>query len=312
MEIFHESNPGLLKKSAIALGFFDGVHLGHQAVIATAINEAKSRHLTSAVVTFKDHPRALTQGSSPLLLTVIEQRLAIFEQMGVEAALVLTFTEDLCRLSPKEYVKNVLVDCMGSKVISVGYNHHFGRQREGDARLLAHYGTEYGFDVQVTQPVFVDGQEVSSSKIRQCLESSDIMTANKLLSRPYSLFGKVITGDKRGNKLGFPTANLQISQFQLLPAKGVYAAKVKLLSHTQLKYAVVNIGNRPTFASDNLSRAIPEVHILDFEGDLYDQNMEVYLYGYIRPEVKFDSIDALKKQINLDCKNASQILTGQV
>lgn len=313
MEIFYESSPNLLRKSAIALGFFDGVHLGHQTVIAAAIEEAKLKDVTSAIVTFKDHPRALIRGNSPLLLTNIEQRLDIFENLGVQAALVLTFTEELCRLTPQEYVETVLVQSMGARLISVGFNHHFGRQREGNPQLLSEFGKTMGFAVRIATPVYVDGMEVSSSKIRESLENANLDIANKLLSRPFSLPGKVIAGEGRGAKLGFPTANLQTSQFQMLPATGVYAAKVRLSAQANKRIyydAVVNIGCRPTFAGDINALPITEVHLLNFKGNLYDKNIEVYFYKYLRPEMKFSGPEALKTQINTDCKTASQLFSS--
>ncbi len=310
MEIFYEYSPNLLVNSAIALGFFDGVHLGHQTVIAAAIEEAKLKNITSAVVTFKDHPRALTRGNSPLLLTTIEQRLGIFEKMGVQAVLVLTFTEELCRLTPREYVENVLVKSMGAKIISIGYNHHFGRQREGNPQLLIEFGKTMDFKVRIATPVYVDGIEVSSSKIRESLENTNLDIANQLLSRPFSLLGKIVRGEGRGANLGFPTANLQTAQFQMLPATGVYAAKVSIgdqLNDRIYYDAVVNIGMRPTFAGDHNVLPITEVHLLDFKGNLYEKNMEVYFYKYLRPEMKFTGPETLKAQIRSDCKTASQL-----
>lgn len=292
------------------MGFFDGVHLGHQTVIAAAIEEAKLKNITSAVVTFKDHPRALTRGNSPLLLTTIEQRLGIFEKMGVQAVLVLTFTEELCRLTPREYVENVLVKSMGAKIISIGYNHHFGRQREGNPQLLIEFGKTMDFKVRIATPVYVDGIEVSSSKIRESLENTNLDIANQLLSRPFSLLGKIVRGEGRGANLGFPTANLQTAQFQMLPATGVYAAKVSIgdqLNDRIYYDAVVNIGMRPTFAGDHNVLPITEVHLLDFKGNLYEKNMEVYFYKYLRPEMKFTGPETLKAQIRSDCKTASQL-----
>ncbi len=295
----------------MALGFFDGVHLGHQAVIATTIKEARSKGITPAVVTFKDHPRALTDGNSPLLLTVINQRLAIFEKLGVEAALVLTFTEELCKLSAREYVETVLVGSMGAKVISVGFNHHFGRRREGDPQLLIQFGQALDFTVQIARPVFLDNVEVSSSKIRESLNTANLDLANKLLSRPFSMLGKVITGEGRGTKLGFPTANLQTSPFQTMPAVGVYAVKVRVSDENTLYSAVVNIGHRPTFnEQQDATMPLLEVHILNFQGDLYNKNLEVYFHKYLRPEKKFSELEALKDQIRTDCDIAQKYLSS--
>jgi riboflavin kinase/FMN adenylyltransferase len=312
LETFYDATPGLLKRSSTALGFFDGVHPGHQFVIGSAVEQAKRENLVAAVVTFKDHPRSLTQGSSPLLLTVIDQRLAQFEKLGVQAVLVLNFTEELCRLTPSEYVRNILVDTIGAKYISVGYNHHFGRDREGNPTLLAELGKKLDFSVQVAPPIFVDGQEVSSSRIREALMSGEIEGANKLLSRPYAIVGKIVTGNARGRSIGIPTANLATEEFQVIPARGVYVGEAQLAKGETLP-AVINVGLRPTFENDKLkheaketANLLVEVHILDFNENIYDQKLEVRFLKYLRKEQKFDSVAALKEQILNDCRQASE------
>jgi riboflavin kinase/FMN adenylyltransferase len=319
LETYYHANPGLIQRSAIALGFFDGVHPGHQVVIGSAVAEAKKQNLVAAVLTFKDHPRTLIQGSSPLLLTVIEQRLALFQKLGVEAALVLTFTEELCRLSPQEYVKNILIDSMGARLISVGFNHHFGRDREGDPALLAALGKTMGFSVSVSPPVFIDGLEVSSSKIREALVNGEIELANKLLSRPYAVGGEVIAGAKRGREIGFPTANLMAEEFQVLPKNGVYAGQARLGRNGPVP-AVINVGLRPTFPQSPSQRKaeeqpaakpLVEIHIFDFDEDIYGQELEVSFYKYLRAERKFDSAGSLKAQILLDCKQSKNYFQEQ-
>lgn len=306
METFYNANSGLLQRSSIALGFFDGVHPGHQVVIGAAVKAAKQQNLTAAVVTFKDHPRTLIQGSSPLLLTAIDQRLALFEKLGVEAVLVLTFTEELCRLTPAQYVQNILVDSMGAKSISVGFNHHFGRDREGNPTLLADLGQAMGFSLTVSPPIFVDGLEVSSSKIREALLSGQIELANKMLSRPYAAAGDVVEGAKRGRTIGIPTANLLTEQYQVIPAKGVYAGKVELRDDRILP-AVINVGVRPTFdggKETGTSKPLIEAHIFDFDQDIYGHRLEVQFHQYLREERKFDSPATLKTQILADCQQA--------
>lgn len=303
MEIFYEAKAGLLKKSAIALGFFDGVHPGHQVVIGKAVEEAHRLGVPAGVVTFKDHPRALTRGSAPLLLTVIEQRLELFEKLGVDASLVLSFTEDLCKLSPREYVETVLVGAMGAKSISVGYNHHFGRDREGNPALLRSLGEELDFCVHVAPMVFVDGIEVSSSRIRESIIATDMEGATKLLSRAFAVLGKVVHGEGRGRKLGFPTANMDISEVQLIPTRGVYAGRATLDGNDKKLAAVINVGYRPTFTGNDAGLLV-EVHLLDFDEDIYGRTMQVEFLKFLRPEQKFDGVDALRKQITVDCKNA--------
>jgi riboflavin kinase/FMN adenylyltransferase len=318
LETFYHATLGLLKRSAIALGFFDGVHPGHQAVIGAAVAEAKKQNLVAAVVTFRDHPRSLTQGSSPLLLTVIEQRLAQFEKLGVEAALVLDFTEELCRLAPEEYVRKILHESMGAKLISVGYNHHFGRDREGSPQLLAELGTKMGFSVRVAPPVFVDGQEVSSSRIREALFKGEIESANHLLSRPYAVMGTVVRGAARGRSIDVPTANLATEEYQVIPARGVYVGLAHIKGREPLP-AVINIGTRPTFDADkgdpvqrpDVAKFLVEAHILNFNQDIYDQKLELSFYQYLREEKKFDSVALLKTQILADCQKAKEFFQVQ-
>ncbi|HEY9678027.1 MAG TPA: bifunctional riboflavin kinase/FAD synthetase [Drouetiella sp.] len=313
METFYTATLGLLKKSAIALGFFDGVHPGHQTVIGKAVEEAKRLGVTAGVVTFKDHPRALTRGSSPLLLTVIEQRLELFEKLGVEATLVLSFTEDLCRLSPREYVQNILVGSMGAKSISVGYNHHFGKDREGDPALLNVLGKQLDFSVHVAPMVFVDGEEVSSSRVRELVASCNVSAATKVLSRPYALIGEVVRGEGRGRKLGFPTANMALCEYQIVPGRGVYAGIARLADGRRLP-AVINVGYRPTFkpvpgeTDSSGASLLVEVHILDFDENLYNSTIQVDFTQHLRAEQKFNGIDELKAQIAADCNTARDII----
>lgn len=308
MDIYYDPKPGLSSRSAIALGFFDGVHPGHQVVIKKAVSEAGRLNARSGVVTFKDHPRSLTRGQSPLLLTTIDQRLDLFAELGVDMALVLTFSEELCRLSPIEYVQTVLVESLAAKSISVGHNHHFGRDAEGNAELLRQLGAEprRDFVVNVAEMVSVDGQEVSSTRIRELITGKDLELAATLLSRPFTLRGRVVTGDKRGRQIGFPTANLEIAANHFIAPVGVYVARAVLAgdqaSGCQGRPAVVNIGRRPTF--DGQSEIKVEAHVLDFDGDLYDTVVDVQLLKYVRDEKKFDGVKALIDQIAVDCQVA--------
>ncbi|MBU6452488.1 MAG: bifunctional riboflavin kinase/FAD synthetase [Cyanobacteria bacterium REEB67] len=315
MEIFFEPHASLVDSSAIALGFFDGVHPGHQVVIKKAVDEARRLGVKAGVVTFRDHPRGLIQGKPPLLLTVIEQRLELFAALGVDVALVLTFSEELCRLSPQEYVEKMLVETMGAKSISVGHNHHFGRDREGDAELLTRFGEKRDFVVHAAPMVYVNGHEVSSSRIRKAVNAKDIELANELLSRPYCLRGEVVHGAERGRKLGFPTANILPAFNQLVPPVGVYAGRVKLdqsadhgAASGKCVPAVINIGYRPTFNNPLETAVTIEAHLLDFHGDLYDRMLEVQFLKFLRDEQKFDGLPALTAQIELDCLTARTFL----
>ncbi len=312
METYFEAKPNQVKESSIALGFFDGVHPGHQVVIRKAKEEAQRLGVPCGVVTFKDHPRTLTRGQSPNLLTIIEQRLKLFESLGVDFALVLAFTEELCKLSPIDYVETVLVNSLGARSISVGPNHHFGRDREGDADLLAELGRTHKFVVHVADMVNVEGHEVSSSAIRGLIMNNELEQAALLLSRPFALAGNVVHGDKRGRTLGFPTANLALYGFQVIPQRGVYAGVARFDKSSVP--CVINIGLRPTFkhSTDGADPTQPvlalivEAHLLDFDGDLYDKNMEIDFLSFIRSEQKFNGPDELKTQINKDIIVARQ------
>lgn len=307
METYYEATGQLLKESAIALGFFDGVHPGHQAVINSAIEAGRSLGVPSGVVTFRDHPRALITGQAPLLLTDINERLRLFSQLGVDATLVLTFNEALCKLSPQEYVENILLGSLGARSISVGHNHHFGRDREGDANLLRTFGKQCNFEVHVAKMVNVDGMEVSSSRIREMITRGEMESAARLLSRPFTLAGEVVRGDGRGRTIGFATANLDIWEYQQIPARGVYAVRVHMPDGRILD-GVLNVGFRPTFTDPNTPRICVEAHILDFDEDIYGQHLRVEFLHYIRCEQKFSGIDALKAQIKADSESAREYL----
>lgn len=305
MDTFYEVKPGLLKKASLALGFFDGVHPGHQVVIRSAVDEAKKLGITPGVVTFKEHPRSLTLGKSPPLLTLIDQRLELFEQLGIEAALVLSFTEELCRLAPEDYVRSVLVEAMGARSLSVGFNHRFGRNRIGDAQLLKQLGIEFGYTVHVAGEIIDEGIPISSSRIREAITQGKVEEARRLLGRPFAISGTVDHGEGRGHALGFPTANITVSEEQVEPAIGVYVTVVRLPDGKRARLpAVVNIGRRPTFGSSE--SITTEVHVIDYEANLYGQKLQLEFLRYLRSEQKFNSVDELKAQIAKDVKQARE------
>lgn len=305
MKTFSEIKPGLLKRSSLALGFFDGVHPGHQAVIRKAVDEARVHNATPALITFKEHPRALTLGKSPPLLTMPEQRLELCEELGIEAALLLSFTEELCRLAPEDYVQQVLVECMGACSLSVGYNHRFGRNRVGTPELLAEIGKEKGYSVHVASEIMLDGAPVSSSRIRDALGQGDVELTRHLLGRPYAVKGTVERGDGRGRSIGFPTANTATPEELILPALGVYSGTCKL-QNGEAYPCVINIGLRPTFGKNETPRT--EVHIFDFNSDIYDQTLSINFLHFIRHEQKFNGIEELKTQILKDCEQARKMM----
>lgn len=311
METFFETSctisEKLVDRSAIALGFFDGVHPGHCSVIQKAIDDARRMKIKAGIVTFKDHPRSLTRGRSPMLLTVIEKRLELAEKLGIDFALVLSFTEELCRLSPEDYVRNVLVGATGARSISVGHNHHFGKDREGDAEMLAELGRSLDFTVNVAEMVKVEGREVSSSIIRELVREGNMKEAALLLRRPFSVYGTVKHGDGRGKTIGFPTANLEVYEFQMLPSRGVYAGRARF-GQDETRNCVINVGLRPTFVgATKEERLLIEAHLFTAEGespDLYGKPLEVEFHHYLREEKKFGSKEALIEQIQNDKEEA--------
>ncbi len=307
METFWEIKPGLVKQSTVALGFFDGVHLGHQAVITKALADAKKWNIPSIVATFREHPRQVISGQPIELLTSLEQRLDVFSKLGVNVTLALSFTKKLSQLSASQYIKEVLLEGLGARSISIGYNHHFGSGREGNPELLKQLSQDLDFQVNVIEPVLIGGIEVSSSYIRKAITNGDPVTAQLLLGRPYALASKVVKGDGRGKEIGFPTANLELSSFQLMPGIGVYAGWIRL-ENDERKKAVINCGYRPTVSS---SRQLTiEAHILEPCPDLYGQLLTVEFHQYLRPEKTFANLEVLKEQISKDCASARQALSS--
>lgn len=291
-----------LTPTAIALGNFDGIHCGHRQVIepVLAAREQAVLRLYATVVSFSPHPREFFSRQPLALLSPFEERIALLEQTGVDQLMVLPFDQELANLSPEEFVRQILVDKLQAKHISVGRDFRFGRQRAGNADLLESLAAEHGVEVTQVSLQTRDGERISSSAVRTALAQGDIQTAAQLLGRPYRLIGKVVQGQQIGRTIGFPTANLQLPESKLVPAQGVYGVRVsgKNLNQGNAVYGVMNIGNRPTV--DGIAETI-EVHLLDWQGDLYGQELTVELLEFIRSEQRFPSLDALKAQISADC-----------
>ena len=301
MLIFREIKQNLIPSSCLALGMFDGVHIGHQKVILDAVKKSGKIDAISAVVTFSKHPQNITARTPTLLITSLEDRLAILEEIGVQTTIVLDFDEKLSRLSAENYLQKYLIDGLNAKSISVGYNHHFGEQKRGNIEFLEKQSEHYGYQLSVIPPISIDGQIVSSSVIRELLSFGNVYQASKLLGRPFAIKGHVVKGKQRGRILGFPTANIKSEANIIVPAAGVYSGVVSI-ENTDY-YTVVNIGIRPTFG--DLTENLIEAHIIDFSGDLYDETIEISFLEKIRDEKKFNSLDELKSQIKLDCQHAT-------
>ena len=297
--------------TVVTIGAYDGLHLGHQAVIAQVRAIAAERNAKSAVVTFDRHPATVVRPeSAPKLLTDHEQRLELFEQTGIDAAVVLPFDEHQAQESPLGFVERVLFKCLRTECVVVGDDFHFGRHREGNVALLREYGTTYGFEVEpvhlLARPDGID-EPLSSTAIRRALAGGEVELAAKLLGRPFEARGVVVAGDKRGRLLGFPTANVEVPTRVCVPADGVYAGWYERpdgIAHP----CAINLGRRPTFY-EHADHSLLEAHLIDFDGDLYWERARVRFTNFLRSERKFAGIDALVAQLKLDVEHARQLLT---
>lgn len=297
-----------LKPTAIALGNFDGVHRGHQRVIQPITHSGPfSGDLYSSVVTFFPHPQEVLTGQKKLLLTPPEEKAAYLHHLGVDQLVIVPFNQQTARLSPQAFVRQILVESLQAKIISVGEDFRFGHQRQGTVKDLQAIAAQWGIKVIITPLESCQEGRISSSQIRLALTDGDLLQAKRLLGRPYKLQGKVIQGQQLGRTLGFPTANLELPGQKFLPRPGVYSVRVcnPLWREPQSVMGVMNLGNRPTV--NGVQQTI-EVHLFNWSGDLYDQVLCVELESFLRPEQKFASLDALKAQIKADCETARATL----
>jgi riboflavin kinase / FMN adenylyltransferase len=299
-----------LQPTQVALGNFDGIHLGHAAVIQ-ALSWRPTQdaldsigHCYTTVVSFTPHPHVFFSGQPKPLLTPLPEKVQLLEALGVEQLVLLPFDRDLANLTPEEFVEQVLVGQLKAQKISVGFNFCFGRERAGNAEDLKAIATRFNIPVTIVKPSLMAQDRISSSAVREALETGDVVRAKQLLGRAYSLTGTIIQGQQLGRTLGFPTANLNVSAEKFIPLRGVYQVQVDSPAFTQPQLGVMNIGIRPTVAG---AVQTIEVHLLDWSGDLYGHTVTVHLEQFLRPEQKFESLDALKAQIQLDCANARDL-----
>jgi len=303
--------------AAVTIGAYDGVHRGHQAVIATVRRLAAERSLDTAVVTFDRHPAAVVRPeSAPKLLTDLDQKLELLGATGVDHAVVVHFDAARSEESAEDFVREVLVDCLNAKLVVVGSDFHFGHGRKGNVALLTEMGADLGFDVLGLDLVGVDGRptddeaaRVSSTAIRRWLTAGDLADANAALGRTHEVRGVVVHGEELGRRLGYPTANLEIPDDILLPADGIYAGWYDRPDGSSWP-AALSLGRRPT-VHDDQPFSLLEAHLLDFDGDLYGERAAVHFVGRIRGEERFDSLDALADQIALDC-DAARSMLGEI
>jgi riboflavin kinase/FMN adenylyltransferase len=291
-------------RTVLAIGNFDGVHLGHRKILSRVVQRARELHHTSAVVTFSPHPLVvLRPGAAPQLLETLDQRLRHFESLGLDAALVLHFDAALASLSPEDFVRRILCDSLHAAAVLVGENFHFGRGQSGNAATLSQLGRALGFAVEVIPPVICRGQVVSSSAIRRAIVEGRMCAAAHLLGRPFSLEGEIREGTGTGHKLLFPTLNLSTNQ-EILPAGGVYATETVL--EDKVYRSATNVGMRPTFDGAHLTI---ESHLFDFSRVLSYGSMEVRFWRRLRDERKFPDPASLRDQIQRDLARTRQFFT---
>jgi riboflavin kinase/FMN adenylyltransferase len=292
--------------SAVTIGAYDGVHLGHEAVIREVQRVAAELGALSAVVTFDRHPAQVVRPeSAPRQLTDLDQKLELLEATGVDLVVVVHFDEARAHESPEDFVSEVLIDCVGARAVVVGEDFHFGYHRRGNVPLLRQLGAEAGFDVLGVPLVDrVDGvdEPVSSTAIRRALAGGEVDVAARLLGRPFEARGVVVRGDQRGRLLGFPTANVEVPNQVCLPADGVYAGWYERPTG-EIHPCAINLGRRPTFY-EHADHSLLEAHLLDFDGDLYGERAMVRFTEFLRSERKFDGVDALVAQLKHDIEHA--------
>ena len=283
--------------TVLTIGTFDGVHLGHQKIVERVVTTARQEGLLATVFTFFPHPRMVVQHDKGLkLIHTLEEKKQLLQQLGVDLLVVQPFNEAFAQLSAEEFVSTILVEHLNVKKVIIGYDHRFGRNRTANIDDMRLFGKKYGFAVEEISVQEVDEVSVSSTKIREALNKGDVTTAEHYLGTPYSLTGRVVHGLKLGRTLGYPTANIQVTEdYKLIPKDGVYAVYSYIGSRKV--YGMMSIGKNPTIEGKGASI---EVYFFDFNGDLYDQKLTIEFVQYLREEQKFATIDLLKKQLQDD------------
>ena len=288
----------------LAIGVFDGVHRGHQAVISTSADHARAANGTPVVVTFDPHPeKVLRPQAAPHLLSATQHKIALIRALGVEHLLIISFDKQFAATEPEDFVQKLTAYSKPLREICVGHEWSFGKNRRGNLDLLKKLGANFAFDVVGIPPVAINGAVVSSTAIREAIEKGDFAKAAEMLGREYTILGTVTRGDNLGKKIGFPTANLSAHSEQF-PPNGVYAAEARI--DGELHRGVINLGVRPTVSGGRSERVL-EIHLFDFNHDIYGRDVEVRFLRFLRPEKKFENLDALVQQIRQDAEQARQL-----
>ena len=301
--------PSEFQHGIVTIGNFDGLHLGHQMIMETVKQRARHLGSQSAVFTFEPHPRKVIRpASAPPLLTTLEQKLELLELAGVGVVVIEEFTDEFARYDAADFVTEVIHARMKPKELYVGFDFHFGRDREGSRNSLASLGPVLGFSVTVIPEVTIEGQTVNSTRIRRLLSEGEVEASERLLGRPYSVTGKVIKGDQRGRTIGFPTLNLDCDN-EVLPLEGVYSTEVRFEDSSlgqEWMASVTNVGRRPTFKEED--PVLAEAHVFNFSSDVYGERVELRFRHHIRGEKKFSNPEELVKQIRSDAEAARERL----
>jgi len=303
--LFHDQPiPDALRGAVIALGNFDGFHLGHQAVAGRAVQRGAHERRPVIVATFDPHPvRHFKHDTPPFRLTTLDQRERLFTHAGADAMLVFRFGDELASTTAEDFVSELLAKRLGAAGVVTGEDFIFGKGRGGNAGILRELGAQHGILAETVAPVLIDGTRISSGLIREALKAADPGAATHLLTRPFAIEGAVIHGDRRGRLLGWPTANVELGNY-LRPAYGIYAVRVRLGDDSEFD-GVASLGIRPTF---DPPQELLEAVLFDFDGDLYGRTIEVALHHYLRPEIKFEGVAELKAQMDLDAAQARKLL----
>ena len=294
-------------RCAVTIGTFDGLHLGHQKIIENVIKTAGERNLCSTLITFDPHPKIVlkqTDYFNIAILTTLDEKIKLLTETGLDRVVIIKFDKKFATQTYEQFVKNILIDQISAEAIIVGHDHAFGKNREGNFSNLKRLSEQYKFSLQKVDPVEIDKDTISSTLIRKVIAEGDVESAEKYLGRTYAFSGKVIPGDSRGKQLNFPTANIFNNNFNKhIPGSGVYA--VDVFYDESIYKGMLNIGFRPTFG--NKSEYTVEVHIIDFDKEIYDENLTVFFKKRLRNEKKFDSAEALIAQLEIDKQNSLKL-----